>query len=121
MSSFITFILNYWYILVAILAVIVVAGIVIYNFVKMPRNEQLSKVWEWLLWAVTEAEHELGSGTGQLKLRLVYDMFIGKFPSIAKILTFQSFSDMVDQALKRMETLIETNQQVAKYVGRTEE
>ena len=57
----------------------------------MPTNEQLKKVKEWLLWAVAEAEKELGSGTGQLKLRYVYDMFIVKFPSLAKIISFETF------------------------------
>ncbi|MFR6482019.1 MAG: hypothetical protein ACLUPD_10785 [Anaerotignum faecicola] len=46
--------------------------------------EQREKVKEWLLLAVTEAEKELGSGTGQLKLRYVYDLFLRRFPAVAK-------------------------------------
>ena len=37
----------------------------VYVFVKMPSDKQLNKVREWLLYAVTKAEKELGGGTGQ--------------------------------------------------------
>ena len=60
------FLSNYWYlILVAVAAVAVVVMFVI-KFFQQPSSEQLAKVKEWLLYAVTEAEKELGSGTGQL-------------------------------------------------------
>ena len=121
MNTLIGFICDYWYILISIAAVIALSGIVIYNFVKIPPSQQLEKIQEWLLYAVVEAEHELGSGTGQIKLRMVYDMFIGKFPSVAKILTFDSFSALVDTALVKMEELLQSNAQLAKYVGRDDD
>lgn len=120
MSTFIEFIYSYWYILVAIIAVITVSGILIYNFVKMPPNQQIEKIQEWLLYAVVAAERELGSGTGQIKLRMVYDMFVGKFPSVAKILTFDSFSALVDDALNRMEKMLSKNKNLAEYVNNTD-
>ena len=61
-------------------AVLAGAGYSVYVFVKRPHTEQLKSVKEWMLFAVTKAEKELGSGTGKLKLRYVYDMFIAKFP-----------------------------------------
>jgi len=85
-------------------------------FVKLPRGEQIKKVQEWLLWAVTEAEKQFGGGTGQIKLRYVYDLFVVRFPVIAKIISFDTFSDMVDAALEKMRKLLETNQQVEMYV-----
>jgi hypothetical protein len=60
----IEFLASYWFILVAALAVGAVAGAAIFYFVKLPSKEQLNKVEEWLLYAVTEAEKQLGSGTG---------------------------------------------------------
>lgn len=114
------FITNHWYVLVIIIAALGVAGYAIYTFVKMPSNQQLTKVQEWLLYAVTKAEQELGAGTGQLKLRYVYDMFVGKFPDIAKVLTFEAFSIMVDTALEKFKKLLETNQNVAAYVEKDE-
>ena len=70
------FITENWALIVALVAAItagVVAGIKFYN---MPTDKQLSKVKEWLLYAVTMAEKELGGGTGKLKLRYVYDLFL---------------------------------------------
>lgn len=48
----------------------------------------------------------LSSGT-LLKLRFVYDLFVTKFPWIAKVLTFDKFSALVDDALDEMRNLLE--------------
>ena len=74
------------------------------------------------MYAVTEAEIDLGGGTGQLKLRMVYDMFVSRFPSIAKIVSFATFSVWVDDALVVMRSLLEKNEAVQTLVlGQTEE
>ena len=66
------------------------------KFFKLPRESQIAKVKEWLLFAVMQAEKELGSGTGQLKLRYVYDMFVSKFPYLVQFVSFEFFSKLVD-------------------------
>ena len=48
-------------------------------------------VKEWLLWAVTQAEQYLGSGTGALKLRYVYDLAVEAFPPIEYLVPFSVF------------------------------
>ena len=111
------FIINYWYIIVAIIAALVVAGVAIYRYFGLPSDAQLAKVREWLLWAVTEAEKELGCGTGKLKLRQVYDLFVTRFPWLAKIVSFELFSDMVDDALEEMREMLKNNQAVKQLVG----
>lgn len=111
------FILEYWYIILAFLVVAFVAGIAVYNFAKQPTTEQLVKVREWLLWAVTEAERALGGGTGKLKLRQVYDLFIARFPWLAKVVPFNLFSDLVDDALIEMREMLAKNDAVQEYVG----
>lgn len=111
------FIVNYWYLILVAIAVIAVCGGMIYKFFKMPTKEQLQKVKEWLLYAVTEAEKELGSGTGQIKLRYVYDMFIAKFPYLAKIISFEYFSILVDEVLDNFRGMLETNKQLNTYVN----
>ena len=83
------FLIDNWPLLVAAVAVIAVAAIYLVNFFKKPGSEQLEKVREWLLFAVTQAEKELGGGTGQIKLRYVYDMFVLKFPSLVKFISFE--------------------------------
>lgn len=108
-------VINNWYLVFAIGVLAVVGGYAVYRFVRIPRPEQLEKVQEWLLYAVTEAEKALGGGTGQLKLRHVYDMFVARFPWMAKLITFAEFSDMVDEALVHMRDMIEKNDKVKDY------
>ncbi len=97
---------------------LVVAGVAIYTFIKKPRAEQLEKLKEWLLWAVIEAEKELGSKTGEIKLRRVYDLFVTTFPWLARIISFETFRAYVGEALDKMERLIAENQKIAAYVER---
>ena len=82
----------------------------------LPRASQIAKIKEWLLYAVTEAERELGSGTGQLKLRKVYDMFVTKFPYLVKFISFEYFSSLVDEVLIKFKKMFETNNNVKQYV-----
>lgn len=113
----IKFIMENWYIILAFVAAGMAAGIAVYHFVKQPKADQLKKVREWLLWAVVEAEKALGSGTGQLKLRRVYDLFVVRFPWLAKIIPFEMFGKMVDDALDEMRELLENNEAVAAYIN----
>ena len=110
------FIVNYWFVILIALAVVVVLGYIIYVFIKMPKTSQIAKVKEWLLFAVMEAEKELGGGTGQLKLRYVYDMFIVKFPWLVKVVSFESFSGLVDEVLEKFKAILDTNKNVQNYV-----
>lgn len=106
-----------WPILVALLAVAVAVGAAAYRFVKLPTEQQLAKVREWLLFAVTEAEKALGGGTGKLKLRYVYDMFVAKFPWLVKAVSFELFSSLVDDALEEMRGMLASNRAVAVLVS----
>lgn len=97
---------NWNLVLILVLAIV---GVIEYFFNK-------NRAKEWLLGAVTEAEKELGSKTGKLKLRFVYDLFIAKFPIFSKLISFQGFSDMVDEVLVEMRKIINTNTAVFNYV-----
>ena len=77
---------------------------------------QSSNIKEWLVYACTEAEKLLGSKTGKIKLRYVYNMFIEKYKFLAAIITFDQFSALVDAALIDMKVLIETNEAVKNLV-----
>ena len=92
-------IVNNWYLIVAAIAIIAMVAASIFAFVNQPTDKQLNKVREWLLYAVTIAEKELGGGTGKIKLRYVYDMFIAKFPKLVKAVSFEAFSGLVDEVL----------------------
>ena len=95
----------------AIIAVCVI-GYMVFN--------QQDKVLEWLKGAVAEAEKELGDGTGQLKLRMVYDWFVTKFPILSAIIPFRVFSAWVDEALEEFEEWLDNNIKIEKYVKNKE-
>lgn len=105
-----------WFLLVALAAVLGVSACAVYRFVGLPTEKQLGKIKEWLLYAVTMAERELGGGTGRLKLRYVYDWFLKTFPWLAKVVSFELFSSLVDEALEEMKRLMESNAAVSELV-----
>lgn len=110
------FLVENWSVIFAV--IVFAAGIVIsiVKFVKSGTAAQLANLKEWLLYATTEAEKALGSGTGKLKLRTVYDMFLTKFPWLAKVISFERFSELVDEALDNMNDLLSSNTAVHSYV-----
>lgn len=104
----IDFILNYgWDILIGLLFLV---GAIFFIL------NQRKNIKEWLLYAVIEAEKELGSKTGRIKLRQVFDSFIVTFPTVSKFISFNAFSRLVDLALVEMKKLIESNAQCKEYV-----
>ena len=102
-------IISNWYLYVIALVSGAVIGSLIYNFIKLPSSAKKEKIKEWLIWAVSKAEKELGSGTGKLKLRYVYDMFVTKFEFISKFMSFKDFSNLVDEALEEFNSIISSN------------
>lgn len=67
--------------------------------------------------AVTTAEKELGGGTGQLKLRYVYDLFVNRYPVAAKVVPFETFSTWVDEALEDMKNMLKSNVAAREFVS----
>ena len=108
------FIVENWYFIVLAVAVLIVSGIGIYTFINYTTNDKIKKVKEWLLYAVMEAEKEFGSSTGQIKLRYVYDLFIAKFQAISKVISFESFSLLVDESLEQFKKLLISNKTLQK-------
>lgn len=109
-------IVDNWYIILALVCVLVLLVYFVVFFAKQPRSKQIKMIREWLLYAVIEAEKQLGGGTGKIKLRKVYGMFVTTFPWIAKVITFEFFSKLVDDALVEMQKLLENNEDVKGYV-----
>lgn len=109
-----------WYLLVALIAVITAIVVAVVKFFKLPTAQQIANVKRWLEWAVTEAEKELGGGTGQLKLRMVYDMAIQHFPWIIKFVSFDTFAEWVDEALEWMKTQLAKNEAIKQIVNKEE-
>lgn len=110
------FLINNWIFIIIAFAAFSVGGYSFFAFINRPTDKQLSKVKEWLLASVADAEKELGSGTGQIKLRYVYDLFIMRFPHIAKIVSFEHFSLMVDEVLDKFKVMLESNEKLKTYI-----
>lgn len=110
------FIINNWYLIILGLAAVLVVCRGVYAFAHRPTDAQISTIKEWLLWACTEAEKELGGGTGKLKLRYVYDAFLSKFPGLSTVISFDMLSGLVDDVLKDMRDILSSNKQANAYV-----
>ena len=95
--------------MVFVLAIFVVAAIL---FVKGEKG----KIKNWLVWAVSEAEGYLGSWTGKLKLRYVYDLFVSEFSFVSTFISFEVFSIWVDEALVIMKNYIATNENIEQVI-----
>lgn len=106
---------NFSFIIVGI-SIIILIILFIRNFILLPSEQQIKKVKEWLLFAVTMAEKEYGSQTGEIKLRYVYDLFVNRFNWIAKVISFDTFCDWVDLSLDKMQELLQNNEEVAKII-----
>lgn len=110
------FIMTYKLYFIISLALGYVVGSFIKNFFQKTKPEQIEKIKEWLVIAVAEAEKELGGGTGQLKLRYVYDLFLVRFPDLAKVIPFVAFSQLVDEALDKFKDMLQSNKAVQTYI-----
>lgn len=105
-----------WTLLVAGGAVLAVVVVTVILFFKKSYSEQFNNLKEWLLYAVMEAEKQLGEKMGQAKLRMVYDMAVQRFGWIAKILPFETFSKWVDEALDVFRNMLDSNEKMEEYV-----
>lgn len=98
-----------------IAGIVVLAGCVVW-FIKLPNDKKIKSLKEWLKWAVVEAEKALGSGTGQLKLRMVYDLATKQFPWVSTLISFETFSAWVDEALDWMRDQLDKNEKIDNYI-----
>ncbi len=102
--------------IIALCSVLLVIIAAVVNWIKLPTQQKIDDVKQWLCYAVTEAERKLKSGTGQLKLRMVYDMFLAKYPELKNYITFEKFSGWVDESLEWLEIQLKQNKALKEYV-----
>lgn len=100
--------------IIALAALTVANGL--YTFYKLPKAQRINNVKQWLRYAVVETEKALGAGTGQIKLRMAYDMAVKQYSWIAELVTFDTFSEWVDEALVWMNQQLEENKAAQEYV-----
>lgn len=104
------------HVIAAIIIIIIAIISVTFQFLHLTKEKKIANIKEWLKYAVTLAEKDLGSGTGQLKLRQVYNMAISQFPWIVQLVEFEQFSKWVDEALDWMKKQIDENKAVDNFI-----
>ncbi len=120
MNNVINFLAGHWAEIVAVIVLAALAVIAGIKFFRLSAAEQKERIKEWLLYAVTSAETELGGGTGKLKLATVYDMFVKAFPVLKNFITVEAFSALVDEALEEMRAMLSNNRKINDIVSGTE-
>ena len=114
--TFLKTLVENWALWVVIAATVAFVFHVVLNWFSKPTSQQVNDLREWLKFAVAEAEKALGSGTGELKLRMVYDKALAKFPWVKTFITFEVFKGYVDVALDWLEKELSTNESIANYI-----
>lgn len=113
---------NWWLILIGFSLIISII-VAIRSFFKLPTEDQIICIKSWLLQAIAEAERCLGSKTGQMKLSVVYSAFVKAFPWLAKIMSFDLFADLVDEALENLSEMLQgdvTKENIEEYLHITD-
>lgn len=119
MKQIVEFLANNWSIIIAVIAILVVAGVAVYKFLQLPTNAQIEKVKKCLLAWVISAEVDLGGGTGKVKLSVVYGYFVTAFPILKNFVSFETFSRWVDEALDIMREMLKENTNLKQVVEGT--
>ena len=90
--------------------IMLVVSLAVFVFVR--RNN----IVEWLVCYCAEAEMTYGSGTGYLKLRDVYAEFVRAYPVLSAVMPFNTFSALVDKALKLLKDKLSENKAISDIV-----
>ena len=104
------FLLKYWD---SVVLVAVVIGIILY-LIKTGQTKILKKIAVRL---VTEAEGELGNGTGIFKQAAVIEWLYDKIPAVLKIFfTQKDLEKLVDTVLEEVKKKWESNGNIQEYI-----
>lgn len=108
MEFLLEYFIEHWAVLIGLVAVAFVIVNSFQKFIGLPKAMKSEVVRTWILYAVTEAENEFGSGTGEVKLGKVYGEFVKTFPSLVKVITFDTFKTIVDESLATLRAQLES-------------
>ena len=104
------FMLKYWD---SVVLVAVVIGIILY-LIKTGQTKILKKIAVRL---VTEAEGELGNGTGIFKQAAVIEWLYDKIPAVLKIFfTQKDLEKLVDTVVEEVKKKWECNENIQEYI-----
>lgn len=107
MKEALVFFLENWYLILLGICAFTLMVMKIIEFIGYPTSKKKELIKSVLLYYVTEAELELGGGTGAIKLSKVYDYFVQAFPHVVKWISYEEFDLLVQEVLPTMRELLE--------------
>jgi LPS O-antigen subunit length determinant protein (WzzB/FepE family) len=110
------FIINYWPMLIVAIAIIAMAVVTVIDFINKSPKERIETIKQWAVYACAMAEAHLGSGTGQMKMRETYDMFLQRFPSLATVITYEKYKEIAEKALLEFKQMLSTNPSIQEMI-----
>lgn len=116
MTYYVEWLTENWTLIVMLIAAAIAAGVAIVKFLNLPSEKQIEKIKKCLLGWVIDAERDLGSGTGKVKLSTVYGIFVTAFPFLKNFISFEVFSDWVDDALDEMREMLKSNKNLKEII-----
>lgn len=99
------------------IAVFLILALIVIVCVLLLQTKYKAQAAKLLLYLVTIAEKEFGSGTGQLKYSAVTTWLYEKLPSLAKlILTSSTIDALIEGAVNQMKEYLEANESAKAIV-----
>ena len=86
------------------------------DFINKSPKERVETIKQWAIYACALAEAHLGSGTGQMKMRETYDMFLQRFPSLATVITYEKYKEIAEKALLEFKQMLSTNPNIQEMI-----
>ena len=91
MNNVINFIIEYWEIVLGLLALVLM-------LLKRIRDAKREDMIKWLIYACRSAKIKITQD--EKKLKILYDMFCKWYPWVSKVISYDKFKGMVKEALK---------------------
>ena len=108
------FLLKYWD---SVVLVVVVIGFILY-LIKTGQTKILKKI---AIRLVTEAEGEMGGGTGVFKQAAVIEWLYDKIPAVLKVFfTQKDLEKLVDTVVEEVKKKWESNGNIQEYIESTQ-
>lgn len=104
-------IMENWFIIVAVMALIFVAAYQCLKFSKLTKKQQLAKIKRTAYILVAEAEFSFGSKAGQAKFNYVYKMLANKFPLFNRIPKEAAYK-IIDEALDELKEALKEEKEL---------
>ncbi len=98
-----------WFVIVVFVCVLFVLLVHIIKLFIMEPEKRLSFIKDTIFSLVLMAEKELGSKTGEMKLKLVITTFYKKYPFIRLILSENKLIDVIEESVVEMKNILKKN------------